>query len=188
MKLNDFVLETKATVNFSASKNERLAYNDKLVLLDSLSWFSEPIFFWKKTINGIPTVFGRTIYPIKEIEILALQTSDITPLLQLSTAQYTFTDNVIKLDVSFASSYPDGNMPTLSGTIRYSHNPHYIITELKREFMEQYSPDWQNLNGEDKLKRLPVSCIGTKMHDAIPNYKLGLNSGLLTNTFTIPTC
>jgi hypothetical protein len=189
-KLKEFILESESTINITASHQLRLAYNDRLMLKDSISWFGEDIQFFKEDINGITRVLGRSSYPIIELEMMFLFVNVITPLRRMTPADYTISNNIIYLSEEFVNSYPsdrDDGVAGIKGTVRYSHHPYYMISEMKRESMEQYIPDWKNKSQEDQLKRLPIAAIAKRMHDVIKSKDI--TKELLNNSFTIPkTC
>lgn len=139
------------TVSISADTREKLAYMDKITVLDSLATFTQLLFL--KQYNG--NIYSFTIYKPVQIEYMFLFDSDSTPLVKLyEGTNYEILDNKIVFKNIVWSD-------NLRISVRYKHHLVYGIIDLPHDVRNSYII---NNNGMQESIDMPVQAIGRRFH------------------------
>lgn len=131
---------------------DRLAFMDKITLIELEAYFSEIIRPTQE--NSVLRAFP--VY--SPLEVLAIYQYDGTdkPLKVVPDTDYVLKDNYI----SFVEKYKKIN--DLSFSIRYVHNPVYHVIDMNRELMKV------RVKGctlpTEEMKQMPISVMAKKAH------------------------
>jgi hypothetical protein len=169
----------KGIIRVSFPPYEDLAHMDRITRLNANSVFAET--FQLTEANN--KVFGFITYQPKEIEYIGLYQNDTEPFLQLTTAQFTVTNNRIDLiGVDLDAFEIDANNP-LTATIRYVHAPTFNVIDVDREPLDNYK--WTGTG--EQLQELPGKALAQRTHNLEDLVKLRQGK-LLNNNYNELHC
>jgi hypothetical protein len=168
-KYSNWTEEDKGTVSLSLRNADRVAFADRVKILDVESIFTQSLKI--RNIGG--KFFSFLYYNPLEIDLCYAFISEDKPLKFLNNGEdYKIVGNLFTLlDTSIQKE-------DMTISIRYYHNPMYSIIDINRDVMKNRNKD---CNGADEMAELPISCVARKLHlvtDAPDIY----GSGLLDNT------
>lgn len=172
----DWSEETLGTVSISASDSDKIAYMDRITVLDAETLFSEVIY--PKNYKGVR--FALTTYDIKSVETVFLFVGSKQALVLLEEGvDYTVADNRFELNYAKYKDFPH----TCIG-IRYIHAPTYHIIDMPRDTMA--SPI-KNISGIPEDKLMPISAVGRRAHFVLDaqNYA---GDYIIDNSYTQHNC
>ena len=164
-QFKNWTQDDKAKSSISARPVDKLAFMDRVTVLDVLTYFSES----KKTMLANNEDFAFLYYYPLEVEFVFLfvgVNQKLLPLVQGSDFQ--IVENKIIFD-SDLKQYYGVNETTfnetgqfLNFTIKYSHNPSYNVTDITREAILNRNSSCET--GLLKLKDFPVHSMAMKTH------------------------
>lgn len=180
--------ESRGTINFTALDSLQVANRDRITVVDGMTIHSEVLHFKYK--DG--QYFAFSTYPVRKVLYSALYVDDSSVLAVIDPDDYlSFPYNcVVKIDESII---PEGKKikdegdqvidVDLSMSIRYYHNPSFMVVELRRETMQSA----KYTGGMEVSQEMPISGVARRLHyegDA-PNYN---GERILNNDFEEITC
>lgn len=152
----------RGTARITTRAVDRLAFMDKIILLDLEAYYSEILrpFFFEEELIAYP------IYEPLKVTNMFMYVGDSTKLLPISENLYSVQGNKIVFDESILHSLEvtdiNQTQPDLSISVRYSYNPVYHIIDANRELMKvrerKCSPS------DDELINMPISALARKAH------------------------
>lgn len=159
----DWTEETLGTCRISAADRDRLAYMDRITVLDGITQFSEILY--PKTYKG--KCFAYTTYEILEIEEAWLFVDPNEPLVLLEAGvDYEIIQNSNPqiecgaLGYIFQlKKYTDWKNITVS--LRYKHRPQYHVIDQPRDSMS--TPVLDN-SGVPQDTQMPISAVARRVH------------------------
>lgn len=161
--------EDKGTISISLRNADRIAFADRMKILEVESIFSQSLKI--RNIGG--KYFAFFFYNPLEIDLCYAFISEEKPLIFLEPEEdYLLDGNAFIL---LNKSIQKENMTV---SVRYLHNPIYSIIDINRDVMKNRN---KACDGKDFKALLPISCVGRKLHlvtDAPDIY----GNGLLDNT------
>ena len=144
--------ENRGTAGISCLSTDVLCFMDKITVIESENLFNEVRHFVKTEDDKL---FTYCSYLIKKIEYIGLYINDSTALQILKENVDYMTDNYrIYLDDSYLTDYVDEN--TYSITVRYYHQPQYLIIDANRSVMNSRN----SFDRVEKEFKLPLHYIG----------------------------
>lgn len=166
--------ELRGTVNITCKAEEELTVMDKITSLDGEAIFTEVLFFKQKNAD----VFTYSTYNIKKMLYIGMYSAANSPLIRLKEGiDYTVDKNIIRLKNTTLIT-EDPNQIDVSITVRYKHAPEFHVIEVKRETMQTF--EWQN---QEVLRHMPVSAIARRAHYQLQAANLA-GDRLLNNSYT----
>lgn len=163
--------ELRGMVSVSADEGEHFTNMDRITDLTGISRHQEVLFVLQ--VNS--TLFSYIAYKAQCIEYIASFSTVNAPLTRLiEGTDYTFAEgtNVILWLTPVVGT---------SITIRYTHRPTYLVTELKRETMQSFR---MTSEGE-KNQNMPVSVYARRQHYILDAENLAGNR-MLNNSYVSP--
>jgi len=144
--------ETLGTVNITARDVDKIAYMDRITVIDAQTLFSEVIY--PKKHKGLR--YATATYDILSIEDVFLFAGSKNKLTRLiEGTDYTLNENAIQLDAKY------DNYKSTCVALRYIHSPTYHVIDMPRDTMD--SPI-KNLSGIPEDKLMPISAVGRRAH------------------------
>lgn len=143
---------THGTARITARGVDRLAFMDKLIMIELEAYFSEVIVL--KENNGKAVAYP--VYTPLEIQEIYSFVGTDKKLGIVPETDYTIVDNSIQ----FIDKYKGKKDYTIS--IRYIHNPVYHIIDMNRELMKVRTKECKD--DESQLKQMPINCLAKKAH------------------------
>ena len=163
----------KGTARITTRGVDRLAFMDKITLIDLEGYFSEVL----RPTREADILRAFPVYtPLEVLSMYQFKTSD-QPLIPFTSADYTIVNNYIK----FADKYK--KVDDFSVSIRYVHNPVYHVIDMNRELMKVRVKSCTV--PEDQLKQMPVSALARKAHYIWDNVNQ-LQNNIFDNSVIIP--
>jgi len=155
-KYREWSEERLGTIKITALSVDRLAFMDRITLLDAESTHNQVLF--PKVFNN--KLFTFTIYDINKITDLFFFIADDKPLRRLEE----ITDFTIgeRNQIIFNDKFKKYENFTIS--VRYTHAPQFHVLEITREIMRS---DIEGLNKQTVLANFPVAAIGRRSHFVI---------------------
>lgn len=165
--------ESRGTVNFTCTAAEQVNSMDRITVIDGLSYFNEVLHIRHK--DGV--FFAFTVYPVKRVLYASSFKSDNEKLVVMLPAdvQTPYNNSVVHITPGligeeYITRDGGGEITDVdfSITIRYLHNPAYVIIDSRRESMQSST----DVEGLEVLQQMPVTGLARKLHyepDA-PNY------------------
>lgn len=169
--------ELRGTVNITSHVEDELSIMDRITALDGESIHSEVLFL--KQLDD--QIFTYTTYDIKEISYIALFKSISQPLQRLvKDTDYTIENNIIKFETSLTLPFNEVEQNNI--TIRYKHAPQFHVIEMKRDTMQTFK--WE---GNEVNQNMPISAIARRSHYQLTAQNLA-GDRLIDNSFTEHKC
>ena len=170
-KIKSWSIELLGTASITALAENNLSFMDRVTITNSIAIFQEVLYpvayegeyLLDKNGDNLATIDGDlllvngkaamifTIYPVKEIEYIAVYVDNETALRKLETTEYTVSNNYIW----FAEALVGKGI-----TIRYTHSPQFLILDLTREMIQ--SEVVSSSSGHEELKNFPVHAIAKR--------------------------
>lgn len=168
--------ELVGTVNITAFQEDKLSLMDRITVLDGEVIENEVLYIKKH--NNILFVFTR--YSIEEIHYIGLFVGVSKKLKRLEkNKDFVVRSNVIEFSTQLDFPYEDEEN---SITIRYSHKPQFHIVDMKRETMQSFR--WEL---DEVSQQMPVSAIGRRAHSQL-SFENFDQTRILNNSFEEKTC
>lgn len=168
--------ELRGTVSVTAFVEDEMSIMDRITAIDGESIHNEVLYLKSKQDN----VFTYSTYDLKEILYIALYEGDNVPLRRLEeNIDFTIERNIIHFNVT------DFKFPQIDAnniTIRYKHAPQFHIIEMKRDTMQSYR--WEN---QEVQQHFPTSAVARRSHFQLSAENLN-NDRLLDNSFEQHKC
>jgi len=143
------------TATITTNNSEKLAWHDRLTLIDGESIYSENLYISQST-----TWYDYSTYPPEEIEYALLFIDDETPTTDVS-AYISVVDRKITLDLAAAGL---SGFTEYQVSIRYTHKPQYYVMDIQKDIRNTRKIQG---GGTDVLENLPVNGIIRKVHYVI---------------------
>lgn len=174
-KFKDWSEENIGNANISVDDDDRLAFMDRITILQGESLYSQTVF--PKPYKGV--IFAFLDYEPKSVsEVFLFHKADEKLVVLENISDYKIVDSKIILDKKFNGV----NDITLS--IRYIHAPQYYVIDVRRDVMvaNTFTP------GNSRQKsQMPISAIGRRAHYVLDknNYNTDL---IFDNSVEIDSC
>lgn len=140
------------TVNISVRDIDRIAFMDRISVLQGISTHQQTIF--PRRFNDI--IFAFLDYTPKEVESVFLFVTANEKLTKLEQG----TDyNIVDYKIIFDNKY--ANIENLTFTIRYTHAPQYHVIDLPRDLMVSTI---RTVDNKRAKAQMPVSAVGRRAH------------------------
>jgi hypothetical protein len=165
-KFKSWTEDDKGTVQISGRFRDELCFMDRVIVLDTRTYFSQTIQVRKvKDSEDNDVLFGFFYYyPLFISEIYMFNDADnpLRPL--LANVDYEIRENVLLLNVTKYLTYFDTVEASGAGlfiTVRYQHYPTYNIIDILRADIKSREDDCE---GEEQLRDMPINAVGRKSH------------------------
>lgn len=167
--------ENRGTVQISARHVDRLAFMDRVTLLELEGWYSEVKQL--RTSSTAKKFFFLTYQPL-EIMDMYIYVDVNSPLLYVDGDKYTTNLNKVVFIDGFIEAFQAANPGVpVTVTVRYAHNPTYYVLDINRDLVRQPTknacgvPIGCDGNGVEKAN-YPIRCIGRRAHFVLnqPNF------------------
>lgn len=131
---------------------DRLAFMDKITLIELEGYFSEVI----RPVPEDNIMRAFPVYtPLQILSVYQYNGAD-KKLIPIPSADYSIVDNYIK----FADKYK--KIADISISLRYTHNPVYHVIDMNRELMKVRVKSCTV--PEEKLAQMPISALARRAH------------------------
>lgn len=152
----------RGTARITTRAIDRLAFMDRIILLDLMAWYSEilrPILIENELV-------AYPIYEPLEITNMYLYIGDNVKLEPIPSELYQIQGNRIKFDEALLElvDVTDVNQkqPDISISVRYSYYPVYHVIDANRELMRVR--ERKCTFSDDKLAEMPINVLARKAH------------------------
>lgn len=152
------------TASFTSKGIDKLGFMDRIILMQLEEAYSETL---------LPVLEDDEIvaYPIYEPLLITnayLLASASSPLIPLTTNDYTVEGNKIKFEASLLEKVTmtldiNSKELPLQITIRYTHYPVYHVIDVNRELMKVREGKLCQYNDE-QLRQMPINVVARKAH------------------------
>lgn len=159
-KFQNWTAEDRGTVSVSLRDDDKIAWMDRVTILDLMGTHSEVLKLKKFGDRNVWT--GKAIYYPLSIEHIFLFAGSEKPFAKLTTQEYEIQDSYVRVlrDLSGVQE------PTIS--IRYQHNPQYHIIDITREQMAQRGTLPADCDPNDPVQNrlgwMPVHGVARRAH------------------------
>lgn len=171
VKYENWSKTTSGTARITARAIDKLAFMDRIILMDVEGYYNEIVRVRKQDNKKI----GYCEYPIIEIEDVFLFETDRTPLKRLVlNADYTI-EKESKIVLNDALQTKDE--PVLS--VRYRHYMTYHVIDMNRDITKVREKGC--MMSEENLKEMPINGIIRKAHYLFDNMKYEEENRLIEN-------
>jgi len=173
-KFKDWGEENIGTVNVSTLNKDRLAYMDRITLLNGEAIHKELIYPKAIGAVGEEEWFDFTVYPALTVKHIAVFISGTTKLRKLIEGEYNMGDG--KISFPDPSIFPINVDPSVS--IIYTYRPEFLVIDLSRDIMNSGS---FNLNKVEEKVDFPIAGVARRSHFVLDKLKFD-GTGILDNT------
>jgi len=171
--------ENRGTAGITCMTDMTLCFMDKITIVESENLFNEVRHFVKSEDDKL---FTYCSYLIKTIEYIGLYVDDDSALqILIKDVDYTTDGYRIYLDDSYLEDYVDDN--TYSITVRYYHQPQYLIIDANRSVMNSRI-SYERVEKEFKLPLHYIGRLAAFVLD-MPNIA---NDRLINNSYIDDKC
>jgi len=160
-KYQNWSEDDRGTISISGRGVDRLAFMDRITVLDLLSIYAE-VARVRRLDNKL---FAYTIYsPVTFTEVYLFEgdSKALTPLSLLT--DYTIVENRLIL----ADKYKNKNLKEMKLSLRYLHFPQYNVVDITREITANKGVLDRicdpNASLDEELAKLPLHVVGRKTH------------------------
>jgi len=154
-KIAESVRMDAGTATITTNESDKLAWHDRLTLVDGESIYSENLYITENT-----TWYDYSTYLPEEIEYALLFIDDETPTSDIS-AYLTVVGRKVTLDLAGAGLSGEQSYQV---SIRYTHKPQYYVVDIQKDIRNTRKIQG---GGVDELENLPVNGIIRKVHYVI---------------------
>ena len=152
----------RGTARITTRAVDRLAFMDRIILLDLIAWYSEIL----RPMLLDDELVAYPIYEPLEVTNMYLYIGDNVKLQPIPSELYEIRGNKIVFDKDLidAIEVTDVNQkqPDISISVRYSYNPIYHVVDANRELMKVR--ERKCTFSDDKLKDMPINVLARKAH------------------------
>lgn len=174
LQLKEWSLEYSGDVSITVRDRDRLAWMDRITLVDDESIFQEICYLRQSEDSS----FIFTSYEIKEIEDIFIFTDSSSSLIRIDKDNYSINP-LNKYSIIF--DYDFDSLESFNGTIsiRYHHNIQYHIYSTPHDIRRQFK---KNRNGQLEQQKLPNQYLGRRAHEQL-NLKNFDGEGIINNSY-----
>ena len=152
----------RGTARITTRAVDKLAFMDRIILLDLMAWYSEIL----RPMVIQDELISYPIYEPLEITNMYLYIGDNVKLEPIPSELYQIEGNRIKFDNTLMElvEVTDVNQkqPDISISVRYSYNPVYHVIDANRELMKVR--ERKCTFSDDKLTEMPINVLARKAH------------------------
>lgn len=177
LKYKAYSPEFIGDISLTIRNNIRLSYMDRILFKDDYSILSEDKIVRNFNDEGIK-YFVFLSYEAKEIEDVFIFQGESSPLIRLTTDQYSINSNngfVLDLDYDFTT------ITNFSGNvgIRYKHELQYHVVDIPHDIRRSLKIE---VNGKEEKLLLPINAVCRVAHQVLDlaNYD---GDGIIDNSY-----
>ena len=175
-KFKDWSGEDVGTASVTLFQEIEVGYMDKIRLTEGLTSYTEIL---KPKLYDDGVMRARLRYRPVSVEALFRFNTSSTKLTSLVIpTDLTITGNIVTIDPTLAA------IPNLTITIRYQHNPIFIVLDIPRSVI--YSESKHHDTKEEDHYSFPVNAVARTMHYVVNENSIDTNY-LYDNSF-VPSC
>lgn len=179
-KYKDWTEQDRGTMSVTVKDTVRLAFMDKITILDVDSIYTQRVTIKKKGTD----IFGYLFYIATEIEHMFLYKNNTTALIPLvETTDWVLDENILTFTSTVEQYLNSENEARV--VVRYKHRPSYNIVDINREVVKYTTSDkdldCEPIVGTKPKEELPIHGIAKKAHYLL-DYKNLSGESLFDNT------